>query len=134
LQASRSAGSSIPRSSPGSFVTGGVLSGLALVGISAGHGWIFEGVMMIALGVGFYMLHNSYQTQVTEVVPDARASAVAIHAFSFFVGQAIGVVVVGAGIGALGWMATMFLAAAMATALGIASAWVLVWGPQPRPR
>ena len=42
------------------------------------------------MGLGFYMLHNSFQTQVTEVAPRARASAVALHAFSFFSGQALG--------------------------------------------
>ena len=31
-----------------------------------------------------------FQTQVTEVAPQARASAVALHAFSFFCGQALG--------------------------------------------
>ena len=45
---------------------------------------------MVVLGLGFYMLHNSFQTQVTEIAPTARASAVALHAFSFFVGQALG--------------------------------------------
>ncbi len=36
------------------------------------------------------MLHNSFQTQVTEVAPQARGSAVALHAFSFFSGQQSG--------------------------------------------
>ena len=49
-------------------------------------------------GWAFTCLHNSFQTQVTELAPEARASAVALHAFSFFVGQALGVVIVGLGL------------------------------------
>jgi predicted MFS family arabinose efflux permease len=115
-------------------VSGGVTAGLAFVGLSLGFGWIVDAVLMVALGLAFYMIHNSYQTQVTEVVPDARASAIAFHAFSFFIGQALGVALFGLGIGALGWTASLIAAAVAALALGLVSAWVLVWGPQPRPR
>jgi predicted MFS family arabinose efflux permease len=114
------------------FVSGGCAAGAALLGLAVGHGWMLEAALMVALGTAFYMIHNSYQTQVTEVVPDARASAIAFHAFSFFIGQALGVALFGAGIGTLGWTASLATAAAAAVALGAVSAWVLVWGPQPR--
>lgn len=116
------------------FAGGGAIAGLSLAGLGLGLGWIADAGLMVALGMAFYMIHNSYQTQVTEVVPDARGSAIALHAFSFFVGQALGAVLYGIGIGALGWMATLILAAAVAAALGLASASVLVWNPHPRPR
>lgn len=74
----------------------------------------------LLLGLGFFMLHNTLQTGVTEVAPEARASAVALHAFHFFLGQALGPVVTGwlrehasletglllsaAGLAALGWV------------------------------
>ena len=66
-----------------------------------------------ALGLGFYTLHNSFQTQVTEVAPQARGSAVALHAFSFFCGQALGPVSVGFGLTRLGVAPTMLLGALM---------------------
>jgi predicted MFS family arabinose efflux permease len=116
------------------FVSGGCAAGAALLGLAFGQGWILEAALMVALGTAFYMIHNSYQTQVTEVVPDARASAIAFHAFSFFIGQALGVALFGAGIGALGWAASLMIAAIAAVALGAVSAWVLVWGPQPPRR
>jgi predicted MFS family arabinose efflux permease len=116
------------------FVSGGFVAGLAFVGLSLGLGWIADAMLMVALGLAFYMIHNSYQTQVTEVVPDARASAIAFHAFSFFIGQALGVALFGAGIGAMGWTASLLVAALAAMILGLVSAFVLVWGPQPRPR
>jgi predicted MFS family arabinose efflux permease len=115
-------------------VSGGLVAGLALLGLALSRAWTLDAGLMVALGIGFYMIHNSYQTQVTEVVPDARASAIALHAFSFFIGQALGVALFGAGIATLGWIASLIVAAAVATVLGVVSAWVLVWGPQPRAR
>ncbi len=52
--------------------------------------------LMFATGFGFYMLHNSLQTQATELSSTARASAVALLAFSFFAGQGLGPLVFGA--------------------------------------
>ena len=41
-------------------------------------------------GFGFYSIHNSLQTQATELAPQNRGAAVALHAFFFFLGQSIG--------------------------------------------
>lgn len=49
----------------------------------------------ILLGMGMYMIHNSIQTRVTEVAPHARGTAVAMHAFHFFLGQTLGPAVFG---------------------------------------
>jgi len=49
----------------------------------------------LALGVGMFMIHNSIQTRVTEVAPGARGTAVALHAFHFFLGQTVGPIVFG---------------------------------------
>jgi predicted MFS family arabinose efflux permease len=49
----------------------------------------------LLIGLGFFMLHNSIQTRVTEVAPGARGSAVALHAFCYFLGQAVGPAVFG---------------------------------------
>ncbi len=95
--------------------------------------WRLDAAAMIALGLGFYMLHNSFQTQVTEIAPEARASAVAIHAFAFFVGQALGVVILGIGLRTAGLLPTMALAAAVILGVGLAAAATLT-GPAQRPR
>ncbi len=76
----------------------------------------------MALGLGFYMLHNTFQVQVTEVAPEARASAVALHAFSFFCGQALGVAVMGVGLDALGQLPALSLCAVAILVLGLATA------------
>ncbi|MET4577708.1 MFS transporter [Ottowia thiooxydans] len=51
--------------------------------------------LLFAAGFGFYMLHNSLQTQATELSAVARASGVALLAFSFFAGQGLGPLVFG---------------------------------------
>ena len=68
-----------------------------------------------AVGAGFYMLHTTVQTHVTQVAPEDRGSAVALFATFLFLGQASGVwlashVVDGAG------MTPVFLAAALGLA------------------
>lgn len=52
------------------------------------------------IGFGFFLLHSGLQTEITEVLPSARASAVSLHAFFMFLGVATGPV-------AYGWMDTV---------------------------
>ncbi len=87
----------------------------------AGQPWLFVAAGML-LGLGFFMLHNSMQTRVTEISPEARASAVSLHAFHFFLGQALGPVLFGWGRAALGLPATLALAGVGAALLGFAIA------------
>ena len=74
---------------------GGLLCLLAMTGFAfAPTAWMFIGAGVF-LGTGMYMIHNSIQTRVTELTPHARGSAVALHAFHFFVGQTLGPLVYG---------------------------------------
>jgi predicted MFS family arabinose efflux permease len=115
------------------LVAGGILAGAALLAIGFVSDWKGDAGAMVALGLGFYMLHNSFQTQVTEIAPQARASAVALHAFSFFCGQALGVVVVGFGLRAAGQLPTMALAALLIVGVGLVAAATLT-RPVDQPR
>ena len=54
------------------------------------------------LGFGFYMLHAVIQIYASELAPAARGSAMALHSFFFFLGQAVGPVVYGAGLSSIG--------------------------------
>lgn len=45
-------------------------------------------------GLGFYMLHNTLQTQATQMAPEARGSAVTLFACLLFFGQSTGVLLV----------------------------------------
>ena len=51
--------------------------------------------IIVVIGFAFYMLHNTLQTNATQMAPEARGSAVSLFALCFFVGQAIGVAVAG---------------------------------------
>jgi predicted MFS family arabinose efflux permease len=116
------------------LVSGGLVAGCALLALGSSTGWLHQALAMIGLGLGFYMLHNSFQTQVTEVAPTARASAVALHAFSFFCGQALGVVFIGYGLGTSGQAATLAVSALVIAALGAVAAWRLTGMVYPRAR
>lgn len=101
----------------GGLVTALGLAGAAVPGLTGEPAWLQEVAAFVVTGFGFYMIHNSLQTQVTELVPEARGSAVALHAFFFFVGHAAGPIVFGLGYTTLGAAATLLaFAAAMAIA------------------
>jgi predicted MFS family arabinose efflux permease len=107
------------------LVAAGAFGVLGFAGVAAANHWGLDALAMVALGLSFYMLHNSFQTQVTEVAPQARGSAVALHAFSFFCGQALGPVSLGFGLATLGVAPTMLFGAAAILALGFVAARIL---------
>ena len=72
--------------------------------------WTLAYPILVAAGVGFYMFHNTLQTRSTEMAPKARGTALALHAFGMFLGQAIGVALTGLVIRAIGYDWTFVLA------------------------
>ena len=81
---------------------GGVLAGLSLMTLAFPlNAWGISGVMVF-LGIGFFLMHNSIQTEVTELLPAARASCFALHAFSFYFGQSVGPILYGQGLSHFG--------------------------------
>jgi predicted MFS family arabinose efflux permease len=98
---------------------GGGLAALAMLGFALAPAAAVFVAAALLLGTGFYMVHSSIQTRVTEVAPEARGSAVSLHAFHFHAGQALGPVAVGAAGGALGFAAALALAGAGVLALAL---------------
>jgi predicted MFS family arabinose efflux permease len=47
--------------------------------------------LTVLAGLGFYMLHNTLQTNATQMAPEARGLAVSCFATAFFLGQSVGV-------------------------------------------
>lgn len=113
---------------------GGFFAGAALVLLGLGGDWMLDAAAMLFLGLGFYMLHNTFQAQVTEVAPQARASAVALHAFSFFCGQALGVVLMGFGLRNIGLTWATSLAALIILGVGLAASIMLTRPAAQRAR
>jgi len=98
--------------------TGGVLAALAVASLIVLADWRAMAAAFLAMGLGFYMMHNSFQTQVTELSAHARGSATALHACFFFIGVALGPALVGTGFAAIGEGATLALCALVLCVLG----------------
>ena len=81
--------------------------------------WQPIALVLCGCGVGFYMFHNIIQTHSTEMAPKARGTALALHAFSMFFGQAIGVMVCGVAIRVLHYEWTYVLAGLGLAVLGM---------------
>jgi DHA1 family inner membrane transport protein len=80
--------------------------------------WWLAALAMFAAGISFYMLHNSMQTEATELAPSARGSAVALFACGFFIGQGLGPLVFGALLHGLGERPALLAVAAVIVVLG----------------
>ena len=67
---------------------------------------------LLAVGIGFAMLHNTLQVNATQMAPEARGAAVSLFAFCLFTSQSAGIALVGGVIDATGiWPA--YLAAVL---------------------
>src|SRR5205814_9590983 len=58
--------------------------------------WPLAALATAVMGMGFYMLHNTLQTNATQMAPERRGTAVGQFAMSLFVGQSVGVGIAGA--------------------------------------
>ncbi|MEI6300921.1 MAG: MFS transporter [Betaproteobacteria bacterium] len=52
--------------------------------------WV-AAIGLMFIGCGYYMLHNTLQTHATQMAPEARGSALALFALTFFSAQSFGV-------------------------------------------
>lgn len=75
----------------GLAISGGAALGLAFVLLALVPYWSSALPAAWLAGIGFYMLHNTFQLNATQMVPEHRGTAVALFASSLFLGQAVGV-------------------------------------------
>jgi predicted MFS family arabinose efflux permease len=101
---------------------GGAALGFCLVVIAARAPWPVEFANFALLGFGFYMLHAVIQIYASELAPVARGSAMALHSFFFFLGQAAGPVVYGAGLSTIGLNPVLWFGAAVLLGVGLTCA------------
>jgi MFS transporter, DHA1 family, inner membrane transport protein len=71
-------------------IAASVLGAAAYAMLAIAATWWQAALAMLAAGLAFYMLHNSLQTEATELAPTARGSAVALFASGLFLGQGAG--------------------------------------------
>jgi predicted MFS family arabinose efflux permease len=109
----------------GMMMTGAALVALQLALIAFGPGWKLQALSMLLMGWGFYMLHGCLQVFASELSVEARATALSLHSFFFFMGQTVGPIAYGFGIFHAGKIPTLLASAVIMVALGIACARLL---------
>jgi predicted MFS family arabinose efflux permease len=100
------------------MAAGGMVMGACLLVIALRMPWPVEFMNFMVMGFGFYLLHGCIQVYVTELAPSARGSATAGHSMFFFLGQAAGPVVYGAGLTSVGITPVLVVGAAALAVTG----------------
>jgi MFS transporter, YNFM family, putative membrane transport protein len=76
------------------LVTGGsTLLLLAYATLAFAPHAYFAPFVITGIGLGYYMLHNTLQTNATQMTPEARATAVGIFSAALYFGQTLGVAI-----------------------------------------
>jgi predicted MFS family arabinose efflux permease len=109
----------------GMMIAGATLVGLQLAAIAFGPSWKIQAISLLFMGWGFYMIHGCLQVFASELSVEARATALSLHSFFFFMGQTVGPIAYGFGIQNVGKIATLLTSAVIIVALGFACARLL---------
>jgi MFS transporter, DHA1 family, inner membrane transport protein len=109
----------------GMMITGAALVGLQLAALAFGPGWKIQVTCLLMMGWGFYMIHGCLQVFASELSVEARATALSLHSFFFFMGQTVGPIAYGFGIQHAGKTTTLLTSAVIITTLGFACARLL---------
>jgi predicted MFS family arabinose efflux permease len=107
------------------MMSGAVLMGVQLAIIAFGPRWQFQAFNFVLMGAGFYMLHGSLQVFASELSVEARATALALHSFFFFMGQTVGPIAYGFGILNAGKIPALLTSAVIIVTLGVVCARLL---------
>jgi predicted MFS family arabinose efflux permease len=109
----------------GMMIAGGSLVALQLAFTAFGPAWKFQALSLVLMGWGFYMIHGCMQVFASELSVEARATALSLHSFFFFMGQTLGPIAYGLGLQNFGKIPTLLSAAGVMVALGLACARLL---------
>ncbi|MDH5265388.1 MAG: MFS transporter [Betaproteobacteria bacterium] len=95
---------------------------LSVLGIAWAPSLAAAPLTCFGAGLGFYMLHNTLQTNATQMAPTRRGAAVALFASLFFLGQSAGVALAGRLAEEIGtaWTLTLSALALLPVGLGFA--------------
>ena len=109
----------------GLVIGGGIVGMLGYLTLAGAPVWETAPLATVALGFGYYMLHNTLQTSATQVLPEARGTAVAGFSSALFLGQSTGVAIAAPIVNHSGTASVFALAAALWPVLAIWIAWRL---------
>jgi predicted MFS family arabinose efflux permease len=99
---------------------GGIAFGLGMLVLVLQTRWEPAIMATLVAGLGYYMLHNTLQTQATQLSTEARGAALAWFATGLWVGQGIGVTVAAAVAERMGFVPVFATAAIALVVLGAA--------------
>lgn len=103
---------------PGLARIGAIGAAVAFATMAIAPSWYFIPPACLLAGFGFYALHNTLQTNATQMAPWARGTAVSLFACSLFLGQSVGIV-------GAAWVVDRFAAP---TVFAVSAAGLLVLG------
>ncbi|SEN30274.1 MFS transporter [Bradyrhizobium sp. OK095] len=109
----------------GMMIAGASIVALQLAALAFGPGWKLQFASMLAMGWGFYMIHGCLQVFASELSIGARATAMSLHSFFFFMGQTVGPLAYGFGLAHAGKGPTLLTSAAIMVVLGLVCARLL---------
>ncbi|MBR0872555.1 MFS transporter [Bradyrhizobium tropiciagri] len=112
----------------GMMVVGATLVATQLVGVAFGPLWKLQMAGLLVMGLGFYMIHGCLQVFASELSVEARATALSLHSFFFFMGQTVGPIAYGFGLQHAGKTPTLVSAAVVMVVLGFICARFLKQG------
>jgi len=104
---------------------GGLTLGLSFLALALAPVWWIAPVAVTAIGLGFYMLHNTLQTNATQMSPQARGTAVSVFSAALYIGQSLGVAAGSLVIDRAGAAAIFSTAALLLPLLGFWFGWLL---------
>ncbi len=104
---------------------GGGLMGAAYISAVAMPSWPLFLLPVCCAGAGFVLCHSTLQTRATETFPASRGTAVALFAFSLFLGNGLGAIVVGLAVDGFGYTATLIGSGLLLWAFALAAARLL---------
>ncbi len=109
----------------GMMIAGMTLVASQLVAVAFGPRWEVQALNLIVMGWGFYIAHGCLQVFASELSVEARATALSLHSFFFFMGQTVGPLAYGFGLQHAGKLPTLFASAAVMVVLGLVCARLL---------
>jgi predicted MFS family arabinose efflux permease len=109
----------------GMMVAGMTIVASQLVAIAFGPRWEIQTLNLVVMGWGFYMAHGCLQVFASELSVEARATALSLHSFFFFMGQTVGPLAYGFGLWHAGKVPTLVASAAIMVVLGLVCARLL---------
>ncbi|MFT5643768.1 MAG: putative MFS family arabinose efflux permease [Janthinobacterium sp.] len=104
---------------------GGIILTSSLVVVGAAPVWWWAMPACFMAGLGFYMLHNTLQINATQMAPERRGAAVSAFAACFFLGQSVGVGILGRLVGRIGTESIMLIGALGVLAVSMHFSWRL---------